>query len=111
MGTGRGYGSFSGKVLECTDGRATMKLVEDGYVSVENGNVEIGLLRDYGGWVEKREFEDGTIYIYSENVNGNGIFSYVQSWDYTLYRGVPITASIFLFLSLAGGPQPTSFRV
>ena len=79
VGSGAGSGDRVCRVLECTDGVVTARLVEDGYVSYEGGVLEVGLLRDYGGWVGKKEFEDGTIYIYSSNVNGNGLFEYTAT--------------------------------
>lgn len=79
--SGRFVGSYSGSadncdIAECTDGRVTIRLVEDGYVVFERGALELGLLRDVGGWVEKREFEDGVIYVYNRNIDGNGLFNY-----------------------------------
>lgn len=79
--SGRFAGSYSGSadscgIAECTDGRVTIRLVEDGYVVFERNTLELGLLRDVGGWVEKREFEDGVIYVYNRNIDGNGLFSY-----------------------------------
>ena len=74
VGSGAGSGEFSGDVLTCCSGDRCLRLVEDGYVYL-NGGVEVGLLRDYGGYVEVRSFEDGALYIYSGNVNGNGVFS------------------------------------
>jgi len=44
-------------------------------VSYEGGVAEVGLLRDCGGAVEVRRFEDGAIYIYRSNVCNNGVFS------------------------------------
>ena len=74
-------GSYSGSVdscdiAECTDGSVTIRLVEDGYVVFERNTLELGLLRDVGGWVEKIEFEDGVIYVYNRNIDGNGLFNY-----------------------------------
>jgi len=51
-----------------------LRLGEDGYVSYEGDVLEVGLLRDCGGAVEVREFEDGKIYIYRSNVCGSGVF-------------------------------------
>jgi len=89
VGSGGGSGDRLCRVLECTDGRVTTKLIEDGYVVYEGGVLEVGLTKDYGGWVEKREFEDGVLYIYSNNVNGNGLFNYTATDGlYYLERGV-----------------------
>lgn len=79
--SGKFVGAYSGSVdncdiAECTDG-FTIRLVEDGYVVFERGVLELGLLRDVGGgWVYKREFEDGVIYVYNRNIDGNGLFNY-----------------------------------
>jgi hypothetical protein len=68
--------------------------MEDGYVSYESGVLEVGLIRDYGGWIEKKEFEDGVLYIYNTNVNGNGVFEYVAADGvYYLERGVATAIS------------------
>jgi hypothetical protein len=61
-------------VFECYGGGVVLRLNEDGYVYHEGGVVEVGLLRDCGGVAEVREFEDGKIYIYKDNVCGNGVF-------------------------------------
>lgn len=50
-----------------------IRLVEDGYVSYDGSVLEVGLLRDLGGWVRKDVYEDGTIYVYNTTVDGNGI--------------------------------------
>ena len=78
--SGRFVGAYSGSadncdIAECTDGNVTIRLVEDGYV-VFGEALELGLLRDVGGWVEKREFEDGVIYVYNRNIDNNGLFNY-----------------------------------
>ena len=62
-------------MFECYGDGMVLRLAEDGYVSYEDGVVEVGLLRDCGGAVETRTFEDGTIYIYRSNVCNNGVFS------------------------------------
>ena len=74
VGSGAGSGEFSGDVLTCCSEGKCARLIEDGYVYL-NGDIEVGLLRDYGGYVEVRSFEDGTLYVYRGNVNGNGVFS------------------------------------
>ena len=43
-------------------------------MSYENGEVEVGLLRDCGNAVEVRDFEDGRMYIYRDSVCSNGVF-------------------------------------
>lgn len=68
-----------GGVARCVDGGVELRLVEDGYVVYEGGRVKVGLLRDVGGWVEKKVFEDGVMYIYAANVGGNGVFTYLYS--------------------------------
>jgi hypothetical protein len=60
-------------VFECYKDNVALRLVEDGYVSYD-GVAEVGLLRDCGGAVEVRSFEDGTIYIYRDSACGNGVF-------------------------------------
>jgi len=62
-------------VFECYKDGVVLRLVEDGYVSYENNVVEVGLLRDCGGVVDVRSFEDGTVYIYRNSVCGNGVFA------------------------------------
>jgi hypothetical protein len=62
-------------VFECYGGGVVLRLGEDGYVSYEGGEVEVGLLRDCGGAAEVRDFGDGKIYIYRSSVCGNGVFS------------------------------------
>ena len=75
VGSGAGSGEFSGGVLMCCSGDRCLRLVEDGYVYVSGDVVEVGLLRDYGGYDEVRSFEDGALYIYRlSSVNGNGVF-------------------------------------
>jgi len=61
-------------VFECYRDNVVLRLVDDGYVSYENGVAEVGLLRDCGGAAEVRSFEDGTIYIYRNSVCSNGVF-------------------------------------
>jgi hypothetical protein len=61
-------------VFECYGGGVKIRLAEDGYVSYEGGEVEVGLLRDCGGAAEVRSFEDGSVYIYRMNACGNGVF-------------------------------------
>jgi len=61
-------------VFECYKDNVVLRLVEDGYVSYENNVAEVGLLRDCGGVVDVRRFEDGTVYVYRSNVCGNGVF-------------------------------------
>lgn len=61
-------------MFECYGGGVVLRLVEDGYVSYEGGVAEVGLLRDCGGAVELRTFEDGVVYIYRDGVCGSGVF-------------------------------------
>jgi len=74
VGSGSGSGEAGGGVFECYGGDVVLRLVEDGYVSYEDGVAEVGLLRDCGGVAEVRSFEDGAIYIYRDNACGNGVF-------------------------------------
>ena len=60
-------------MFECYKDNVALRLVEDGYVSYD-GVAEVGLLRDCGGAVEVRSFEDGAIYIYRGGACGNGVF-------------------------------------
>lgn len=59
--------------VRCVFSNAELRLVEDGFVDSDAGVV--GILRDVGGWVEKMEFEDGVVYVYKTNVDGNGVFA------------------------------------
>ena len=52
-----------------------LRLSEDGYVSYEDGVVEIGLLRDCGNAVVVKQFEDGTVYIYNTSACNNGVYA------------------------------------
>jgi hypothetical protein len=61
-------------VFECYGDGVVLRLSEDGYVSYEDGVAEVGLLRDCGGAVEVKEFEDGILYVYSGNACGSGVF-------------------------------------
>jgi len=61
-------------VFECYGDGMVLRLVEDGYINYENGNVEIGLLRDCGNAIDVRSFDDGTVYLYSGNVCNNGVY-------------------------------------
>jgi len=71
----------------------TIRLIDDGYIVYEGGSVEIGLLKDYGGWAYVRAFEDGTVYVYNANVGGNGVFNYVAaSADVNRYVAAVATA-------------------
>jgi hypothetical protein len=62
-------------VFECYGGGVKIRLAEDGYVSYEDGALEVGLLRDCSGVAEVRDFEDGKIYIYRSSACSNGVFS------------------------------------
>lgn len=79
-----GYGccegatDIQGNTAVCISGPVKAVLKEDGYIYFEGTYLEIGLLRDYGGWITKEEYEDGTIYIYPVNTNGNGIYPYTE---------------------------------
>jgi len=103
-GSGAGSGDRACRVLECTDGRVTARLVDDGYIVYEGGSMEIGLTKDYSGWISKKEFEDGVLYIYSNNVNGNGVFGYVVADGvYYLERGVATAISASTVAVVIGG--------
>ena len=102
-GAGSGDGRFS--VLTCCSGDKCLRLVEDGYVYLNGDVVEVGLLRDYG-YAEVRSFEDGTLYIYRGNVNGNGVFSGAV---YDEQRSVHVTAiagSMLVLLEYLESGQP-----
>jgi hypothetical protein len=73
IGSGTGSGEAEGRVFECYGGGVVLRLNEDGYVNYEDG-LEVGLLRDCGGAVEVKDFEDGRLYIYRSNICGNGVF-------------------------------------
>jgi len=83
-----------------------LRLGEDGYVSYEGGEVEVGLLRDCGA-VEVRDFEDGRLYVHRENACGNGVFMGQMPAVYSDLSQVFVMAtfgSIFLTLvELIGG--------
>jgi len=74
IGSGGGSGEADGKVFECYGEGVKIRLAEDGYVSYGGGVLEVGLLRDCGGAVGVREFEDGKIYVYQGSACGNGVF-------------------------------------
>jgi len=88
-------------VFECYGSGVKIRLSEDGYVSYEGGEVEVGLLRDCGE-AEVRDFEDGKIYIYRMNACGNGVF---MSSMPVVYSDInyPIAMATFgsIFLTLA----------
>jgi hypothetical protein len=94
-------------VFECYGDGVVLRLGEDGYVSYEGGEVEVGILRDCGGAAEVRQFEDGAVYIYRSNVCGNGVFMGQMPVVYSDLNQVFVTAtfgSIFLTLAeLTGG--------
>jgi len=96
-------------VFECYGGGVVLRLNEDGYVSYEGGEVEVGLLRDCGGAAEVRQFEDGAVYIYRSNVCGNGVF---VGQVPTVYSDInyPMAMATFgsIFLTLAAGIGGTS---
>ena len=107
VGSGAGSGEFSGDVLTCCSGDKCLRLVEDGYVYLNGDVVEVGLLRDYGGYIEVRSFEDGTLYIYRGNVNGNGVFSGAVYGEPS--RSVHVTAiagSMLVLLEYLESGQP-----
>lgn len=101
---GKYYGCCSGSVegaggvVRCVDGGVELRLIEDGYVVYEGGRVEVGLLRDVGGWVDKKVFEDGAIYIYTVNMGGNGVFTYLYSpyMDATYNIAVSMGANVLI---------------
>lgn len=62
-------------VVECVVAGGVLRLVEDGYVYYDGASVKVGLLRDAGGWVSKEVYEDGAVYIYAKNIDGNGVFA------------------------------------
>ena len=88
-------------MFECYKDNVVLRLIEDGYVSY-NGVAEVGLLRDCGGAVEVRNFEDGTIYIYRGGACGNGVFMGLSMP--VVYRDVnyPMATATFgsIFLTL-----------
>jgi hypothetical protein len=96
-------------VFECYGDGVVLRLSEDGYVSYEDGEVEVGLLRDCGGAAEVRQFEDGAVYIYRSNVCGNGVFSLSMPVVYSDIN-YPMTMATFgsIFLTLAAGIGETS---
>ena len=101
IGSGSGSGEVGGGgVFECYGGGVVLRLVEDGYVSYENG-LEVGLLRDCGGAVDVRRFEDGTVYVYRSNVCGNGVFGGSMPVVYSDVN-YPMATAIFgsIFLTL-----------
>jgi hypothetical protein len=86
-----------------------LRLVEDGYVSYEGGDVEVGLLRGCGEADEVRRFEDGTIYIYRSSVCNNGVFMREMPVVYSDINQVFATATFgSIFLTLAAGLGETS---
>ena len=94
VGSGTGFGEAEGRVFECFGDGVVLRLNEDGYINYEGG-VEVGLLRDYGGVDEVREFEDGVVYIYRrENVNGNGVFEGVVPAVYSDLNQIFLTATL-----------------
>jgi len=87
-------------VFECYSDGVKIRLSEDGYVSYEDGEVEVGLLRDCGA-VEVRDFEDGRLYVHRGNACGNGVFTGQMPTVYSDLNQVFVTAtfgSIFLTL-------------
>ena len=85
-------------MFECYGDGVVIRLVEDGYVSYEDGGVEVGLLRDCGA-DGVRDFGDGAVYIYKRNVCGNGVFMGSMPVVYSAVDSVVATAifgSIFL---------------
>ena len=86
-----------------------IKLYEDGYVSYEDGEVEVGLLRDCGGVNEVKQFEDGAIYIYRSNACGNGVYVGSMPVVYSDLNQVFAMATFgSIFLILAAGTGETS---
>jgi len=87
-------------VFECYGDGAVLRLSEDGYVSYEGGEVEVGLMRDCGA-VEVRDFEDGRLYVHRENACNNGVFMGQMPVVYSDLNQVFVMAtfgSIFLTL-------------
>ena len=96
-------------MFECYGDGVVLRLGEDGYVSYEGGEVEVGILRDCGGAAEVRQFEDGAVYIYRGNACGNGVYVGSVPVVYSDLDQVFATA-IFgsIFLILAAGTGETS---
>lgn len=97
-------------MFECYGGGGVvLRLGEDGYVSYEDGEVEVGLLRDCGGVAEVRQFEDGAVYIYRSSVCGSGVFSLDMPVVYSDIN-YPMAMATFgsIFLTLAAGIGGTS---
>jgi hypothetical protein len=116
VGSGAGAGELDGRVFECYGGGVVLRLVEDGYVNYEDGEVEVGLLRGCGEAGreadEVRRFEDGAVYIYRDSVCGNGVFVGEMPVVYSDVNQVFATAtfgSILLTLAAVIGETPRSY--
>lgn len=99
-------------MFECYGNGVVLRLVEDGYVSYENGAVEVGLLRDCGDAADVRSFEDGKIYIYRSSACDSGVFSLsmpVVYSDINYLMAMATFGSIFLTLAAGIGETSKSF--
>ena len=95
-------------MFECYGNGIVFRLYDDGYVNYEDGEVEVGLMRDCGA-VEVRDFEDGRLYVHRENACNNGVFTGQMPTVYSDVNYLMAMATFgSIFLILAAGTGETS---